>query len=123
MILLKAYAGALNCFILMILTIISTKYEKYEVIYEKKKAKSGKRPVYNFVIPALVVLPVEYFTTTLSTYSADAISATAGAVINAIMLIMLIYFRCFIFSFPLVYRFIYRHLTWYQKPRFFAPPH
>ena len=28
MILLKAYAGALNCFILMILTIISTKYEK-----------------------------------------------------------------------------------------------
>ena len=28
---------------------ISTKYEKYEVIYEKKKSKSGKRPVYNFV--------------------------------------------------------------------------
>lgn len=28
MILLKAYAGAVNCFILMLLTIISTRYEK-----------------------------------------------------------------------------------------------
>ena len=28
---------------------ISTKYEKYEEIYEKKKAKSGKKAVYNFV--------------------------------------------------------------------------
>lgn len=28
---------------------ISTKFEKYEKIYEKKKAKSGKKPVYNFV--------------------------------------------------------------------------
>lgn len=28
---------------------ISTKYEKYKELYEIKKAKSGKRPVYNFV--------------------------------------------------------------------------
>ena len=28
---------------------ISTKYEKYKKIYENKKLKSGKRPVYNFV--------------------------------------------------------------------------
>ena len=28
---------------------ISTKYEKYKKLYENKKAKSGKRPVYNFV--------------------------------------------------------------------------
>lgn len=31
MVLLKAYAGATNCFILMILTIISSKYEKKEM--------------------------------------------------------------------------------------------
>ncbi len=28
---------------------ISTKYEKYKELYETKKNKSGKRPVYNFV--------------------------------------------------------------------------
>lgn len=28
---------------------ISTKYEKYKELYEIKKEKSGKRPVYNFV--------------------------------------------------------------------------
>ena len=28
---------------------ISTKYEKYKKLYESKKAKAGKRPVYNFV--------------------------------------------------------------------------
>lgn len=28
---------------------ISTKYEKYKELYETKKKKSGKRPVYNFV--------------------------------------------------------------------------
>ena len=28
---------------------ISTKYEKYKELYEKKKAKSENRPVYNFV--------------------------------------------------------------------------
>lgn len=28
---------------------ISTKYEKYKELYEKKKSKSGKRKVYNFV--------------------------------------------------------------------------
>ena len=33
---------------------ISTKYEKYEKIYEKKKAKSGKKPVYNFVFGSVL---------------------------------------------------------------------
>lgn len=28
---------------------ISTKYDKYQKIYDKKKIKSGKKPVYNFV--------------------------------------------------------------------------
>ena len=28
---------------------ISTKYDKYKELYEKKKQKNGKRPVYNFV--------------------------------------------------------------------------
>ena len=28
---------------------ISTKYDKYKKIYESKKSKAGKRPVYNFV--------------------------------------------------------------------------
>ena len=29
--------------------LISTKYDKYKELYEKKKQKNGKRPVYNFV--------------------------------------------------------------------------
>lgn len=28
---------------------LSTKYEKYKKLYESKKAKSGNRPVYNFI--------------------------------------------------------------------------